>query len=260
MKTRFVAQLSRASVVRPVVWLLTLAIAALPFAGCRNPASPEPEYDILLAGESEQDVARLLAGGYERITLLTQNPGEELRIGLPTEGGAVEVVVLSFTKDSDNDLRPVLTRSDGQRAYLRLGLDGLTPVVKFTDRDGNPLTIGGQQLSFIVDQSAMNKIMSQTTALGPGDWLAIGIAAVAVGIVVWVGAGVVRLAAVGIGYLAVAAIVVGGVVIGVSAFNRLLEILGWEPADLIALFKTAFEDTVRILADAVEQFRQTYNI
>lgn len=260
MNGAFIAKLSRSRLASPVAFVLMLAIAVLPFAGCGNPVATEPEYDILLVGENERAIGPAVFAASERITYLAQNPGEELRLGLPTEGGGVEVIRLSFARDSDNDLRPVLTRSDGECAYLRLGLDGLTPVIRFTDADGNILNVRGKQLSFTVDQSAMSKVASQTTALGPSDWISLGIAAVAVGIVVWVGAGVVRLAAVGIGYLAVAAIVIGGVVIGVAAFNRLLEILGWSGTDLLALFQGAFEDTVRILAGAVEQFRKAYNV
>lgn len=240
--------------------LIAVSLAVLPFGGCRNPASPEPEWDILLSGESQEELAKLVWRESGRITQLAQNPGERLRIGLSTEGGGVEIVVLSFAEDSDGDLRPTLTRSDGMRAYLRFGLDGLKPTVKFTDADGKTLVAQGQQMSFAVDESALAKIIVSRGQIDLREWVSLGITAVVGGIIIWVGAGVVRLAAVGVGYLAVAAILVGGVVIGAAAFKGLLGVLGWEPADVVALFQGALEDTINILAGAVEQFKRTYNL
>lgn len=261
MKPAFVVKMSRSRLLNPTVVVLVFAIAALPFAGCRNPASSVPEYDILLAGDSEQDIAPAVFAGSERIVSLAQNPGEELRLGLPTESGGVEVVVLSFLEDSKGDLRPTLTRPDGERAYLRLGLDGLKPVIKFTDREGHLLTAGGQKLIFALPgTSVLSKAIVSGGQIDLREWASVGIAALVGGIVFFVGASVVRIAAVGISYLAVAAILVGGVVIAAAALKGLLELLGWETADILALFQGSLEDTTRILADAVEQFRKAYNV
>jgi len=232
--------------------LLSISLMSLSFQGCGGSgntlASEKTEADIVLSG-TNADVAAQLGGQYDAVSSLAKNPGKRLAISLERSDGQSPVMVeLMFNPDG----QPIIIAPDGRRALIEIGLRGIKPVVRLV----NPGT-GEIYLEQAIETPASKLVAGELTVT---DWITTGMAVVGAAIVVWLGLKVVGLAAAGLGYLALAAIVVGAVVIGAGVITRVFNLLGWEAADLVDLFRQSASDLALMISGAVKKFQEVYNL
>lgn len=230
--------------------VLSLAVAILP-AGCDNPVnSKESEADIVLTDTSTSDeVARQLVGKYDVVAALVKNPGQSLTIEAPDATGRPVIVKLSFNREG----KPVLTRPDGQQAVLELGLDGIKPVIRLVTERGQTF----QQE--VTDDNVAAKI-ARATQISPTDWAQAGIVAAGAVIIAWLGLKAIELTVVGIGYLALVALVASAAIITAGVVTKVFATLGWSAEYFINLFRQSFDDLAAIIAGAIQKFRETYRV
>lgn len=229
--------------------LLSLSLLVLNFQGCGGSSSlgsDELKADVALSGNNTV-VIQQLDGQFDAISSLAENPGKILSISLERSDGQAPVVVgLMFNPDG----RPIIIAPDGRRALVEIGIRGIKPVVRLV----NPETGEAYLEQAIESPAAAGKLAS------PADWVTTGIAVMGAAVIAWLGLKVVSLVAVGVGYIALAAIVAGAVVIGAGVVTRVFNLMGWEASDLVDLFRQSAHDLALIIAGTINKFQEIYNL
>lgn len=236
-----------------VALLLSFLLAIIPVVSCSSSPtrSSNQKADIVLTG-TNSEVTKQLVGQYDVIAALAQKPGSSTSILVGTDDNNNPVIVyLSF----DATGKPILTKPDGAQAALEFGLDGIKPVIRLTD-----INTGKIITQCIIESETIRAKLARGQSLNPADWVQAGIVAIGVAIIAWLGLKAIELTVVGIGYLAMVAIIAGAAVVAGGVISSVFRTLGWSVDDFINLFRQSFADLADLIAGAIQKFQETYNL
>lgn len=239
--------------VRCTAVVLIASFCNLLFVSCGGNSSAGPGRQDVDMEESEESVVAMLARVPAAIDSLAASPGTDREYRVRDASGTVITFGFGFHADREGDVRPAFTRETGERAFVRLGLEGLTPVLRITDAAGNPLNVAGKPAVYALPAAKPGQI-------DPDQWMRNGIAVAGAALAVWLGLSAFQFVAAGLGTIAIAAMVIGGAVFVTGFVADVLERLGWSMDDFRALFGGTLDSLRDIIASVVLQFRETYNV
>ncbi|MBI1961532.1 MAG: hypothetical protein HYS45_02425 [Parcubacteria group bacterium] len=233
---------------------LIASFCNLLFVSCGADSPSGPKAQGVMMEESEESVVSALAGVPALMDSLAANPGTDRQFRVRDASGRVVSFGFGFHADQEGQFRPAFTKQNGERAFVRLGFEGLTLILRLTDASGNFLEVAGKQAAYPLPAAKPGQ------GIDPGQWMRNGIAVAGVALAAWLGLSAFQFIAAGLGTIAIAGLVIGGAVFVAGFVAEVLERLGWTMDDFRELFGGTLASLRDIIVGVVEQFRETYNV
>jgi len=211
------------------------------------------EPDITLTADVER-LAETIRSQYTKLKTIAHDASTQLRIAFPMNDGQ-DILSLSIVPNGAANYRHVriVRESNGDVANLLWGREGLYPSIRFTDDQGRTIVRNGRPLEF-----SFRSV--QREGRGPVSWLELGIKIAAIGLLVWLGASILKPIVAALAFIAFNAMVIGiaiaGVVLVVGILRWILDVTGWTLKDVRQMFERTVEEFVgllRLLVGVLEQ-------
>ncbi len=241
---------------RCIAVVVLMGFCNLLFISCggNTATGRDGEEQAVALEEREESVVEVLGGLPELIDSLAANPGTDKRFLATAASGAVVPFGFGFHADHEGQVRPAFTKAGGERAFVRLGFEGLTLVLRLTDASGNSLNVAGKPAAYALPAAKPGQLID------PDQWMRNGIAVAGIALAAWLGLSAFQFVAAGLGTIAIAGLVIGGAVFVAGFVAEVLERLGWTVEDFRALFGGTLASLRDIIVGVVEQFRDTDNV
>ncbi|MEM3373259.1 MAG: hypothetical protein QXF76_03530 [Candidatus Anstonellales archaeon] len=242
-------------------FLLSLgSLAALPIISkCTNPVTPEqinsylssrssnnPNPDLLISG-SETQIADKIKRQFPLIESLAKNIGTAKSIGY-YDGGDYKELTISIVKDklASYPHLKIVKKETNETVHILFGMKGIYPSIKFVDDNGNLIVRNNQGMEFALKKTESRKYSSI-------DWLNLGIKVFAFGLLIWLGASILKYVISAIAFISFNALVLGIVIAGLSLIipfiKWLLNTTGWTVNDVKYWFNRTINEIVRLFMD-----------
>ncbi|MEG8947132.1 hypothetical protein [Rosettibacter firmus] len=237
------------------------SLAALSFLSfCENSRVTEPFFndnntdnnssvtstDLVLSG-SEQEIASNIKMQYSLIEYLAKNTGKEKVIAY-YDNGLLKKLSISIVKGNlaSYPYLRLTKQENNESVNILWGMEGIYPSLKFVDDNGKIIEKENEKLEF-----ALKKTDDRDYT--PMDWLKLGVKIFAFGLLVWLGATVLKYVIAAIAFVAFNALVLGIVIAGLTLIipfvKWLIDRTGWTKDSVKDFFNNSFNEILNFLLE-----------
>ncbi|MEJ5352639.1 MAG: hypothetical protein WHS65_13710 [Melioribacteraceae bacterium] len=202
--------------------------------------------DLILTG-SEKEIASKIKEQYSLIEFLANNINKEKTIAY-YDNGQLKKLSLSIVKDklASYPYLRITKKESNESVNILWGMDGIYPSLKFVDNTGKLIEKNGHVMEFALKKT-------EDKDYSPTDWLKLGIKIFAYGLLIWLGATVLKYVVSAISFIAFNALVLGIVIAGITLIvpiiKWLINLTGWKKEDIKDMFNKTINDILAFLLD-----------
>lgn len=202
--------------------------------------------DLILTG-SEKEIASIVQNQYSLIDYLANNIGKEKVIAY-YDNGILKKLSLSIVKSKlvDYPYLKLTKKENNETVNILWGMEGIYPSLKFVDNDGKLIEKNGQLMEFAIKKT-------EDRDYSPIDWLKLGVKIFAYGLLIWLGATVLKYVVSAIAFVAFNALVLGILIAGITLIvpivKWIIDHTGWTKESIKEMFNRTVSDIITFLLD-----------